>query len=48
VGAIIRKHDVLFPRGNAFVQPGDRIIVFAPSHEVSKIEKMLCVRPDFF
>lgn len=48
IGAIIRKENVFFPRGNALVQPGDRMILFAPSHEVGKIEKMLCVRPDFF
>jgi trk system potassium uptake protein len=48
VGAIIRKDDVVFPRGNAMVYAGDRIIIFAPSHEVRKIEKMLCVRPDYF
>jgi trk system potassium uptake protein TrkA len=48
VGAIIRQNEVIAPRGNTVIEPNDHVILFAARSAISKVEKMLLVRPDFF
>lgn len=48
IGAIVRRNEVIFPRGQTAIQAGDRLILLAPAREISRIERMLCIRSDFF
>ena len=40
IGAIVRKNEVIIPHGDDIIQPEDKIIIFALSSDVSKIEKI--------
>lgn len=40
IGAIVRKDEVIIPHGNDVIQPRDRIIIFALSSDIKKIEKI--------
>ena len=40
IGAIVRKDEVIIPHGNDVIQPKDRIIIFALSSDIKKIEKI--------
>jgi trk system potassium uptake protein TrkA len=40
IGAIVRKNEVIIPHGNDIIQPKDRIIIFALSSDIKKIEKI--------
>lgn len=48
VGAIVRDGKVISPRGATVMQAGDRVILFAASAAVKKVEKMFSVRLEFF
>jgi trk system potassium uptake protein TrkA len=48
LAAIIRQDDIIIPSGNSVIEPGDRIIIFANKNAVSKIEKFLMVKLEFF
>ncbi|MDQ7785340.1 MAG: Trk system potassium transporter TrkA [Desulfomonilaceae bacterium] len=48
LGAVERGRDFFIPDGNAVIQPGDRIIVFATRHAIPKVEKLITVSPNFF
>ncbi len=48
VGAIIRDNDVIMPHAGTVIKEKDVIIMFATTNVVSKIEKMLCVRLEYF
>lgn len=48
LGAIVRDGQVISPRGNTVVQPKDRVVLFAASDSVRKVEKMFSVRLEFF
>jgi trk system potassium uptake protein len=41
IGAIIRDGAVIFPRGDDFLQPGDRVIMVADSKRVAELERVL-------
>lgn len=40
IGAIVRKNEVIIPHGNDIIQPEDKIIIFALSSDIKKIEKI--------
>ncbi|HXP96527.1 MAG TPA: Trk system potassium transporter TrkA [Telmatospirillum sp.] len=48
LGAIVRQGKVISPRGTTVVQSGDRVVLFAESDAVRKIEKMFSVRLEYF
>ena len=48
IGAVVRAGQVISPRGNTVVQANDRVILFAPSDAVKKVEKMFSVRLEYF
>jgi trk system potassium uptake protein TrkA len=48
LGAVVRDGAVISPRGNTVVRAGDRVILFASSDAVKKVEKMFSVRLEYF
>lgn len=48
VGAIVRHGQVISPRGNTVVRNKDRVILFAASESVRKVEKLFSVRLEYF
>jgi len=48
VGAIVRDGQVISPRGGTIIEPNDRVVLFAASDAVRKVEKMFSVRLEFF
>jgi trk system potassium uptake protein TrkA len=48
LGAIVRAGTVISPRGSTIVQANDRVILFAATSAVKKIEKMFSVRLEYF
>ncbi|MCH2395441.1 Trk system potassium transporter TrkA, partial [Oceanibaculum sp.] len=48
VGAILRDDELVVPRGDTRIQAKDRIILFAASNAVKKVEKLFSVRLEYF
>jgi trk system potassium uptake protein TrkA len=48
LGAVVRGGTVISPRGATVVQAGDRVVLFAASEAVKKVEKMFSVRLEYF
>ncbi|MCB2102325.1 MAG: Trk system potassium transporter TrkA [Rhodobacterales bacterium] len=48
VGAIVRNGDVISPRGNTVIQAKDRVVLFATSDAVRKVEKLFSVQLEYF
>ena len=48
IGAVVHNGQVISPRGSTVVQAGDRVILFATSDAVKKVEKMFSVRLEYF
>jgi trk system potassium uptake protein TrkA len=48
LGALVRDGKVISPRGDTSVQTKDRVVLFAASEAVRKVEKMFSVRLEFF
>mgnify|MGYP002725591337 CR=1 FL=1 len=48
VGAVVRGNEIITPRGNTVVLVGDRVVMFAASDEVRKVEKMFSVQLEYF
>ena len=48
VGAIIRDGQVIVPRPQTVIEGGDRIILFAATEAVRKVEKLFSVRLEYF
>ena len=48
IGAIVRDGQVISPRGDTVIEPNDRVVLFAASDAVRKVEKMFSVRLEFF
>jgi trk/ktr system potassium uptake protein len=46
--SVVRKENIIIPSGDTVVEPGDKIIIFAKRQAVSKIEKLLTVKLEFF
>jgi trk system potassium uptake protein TrkA len=45
---IIRAGNIEIPSGESIIEPDDRIIIFAKRQVISKIEKILSVKLEFF
>ncbi|MBI3754919.1 MAG: Trk system potassium transporter TrkA [Deltaproteobacteria bacterium] len=49
IGAVVKENGaVVIPEGETLIQPGDKVIIFTLAKTVSKIEKMLLVKPEYF
>jgi len=48
ITGIIRDDQVIIPRGDSVIEPGDKIIIFAMRQAIPKIEKILSVKLEFF
>jgi len=48
VGAVVRNGQVISPRGNTVVQANDRVVLFATSDAIRKVEKLFSVRLEYF
>lgn len=48
LGVILRGDDVIVPRGDTEIRANDRVILFAATEAIKKVEKLFAVRLDFF
>ncbi len=48
LGAVVRGGQVISPRGSTVVQAGDRVVLFATTDAIKKVEKMFSVRLEYF
>ena len=48
IGAIFRKDEIIIPRGDTVIRPGDRLIIFALLQVLPKLEKLLTVKLEYF
>ena len=48
VGAIVRDGQVISPRGGTVVQAHDRVVLFAASEAIRRVEKLFSVRLEYF
>jgi trk system potassium uptake protein TrkA len=48
VAGIIREKTIIIPTGESVIQPNDRVIIFARKEAISKIEKILSVKLEYF
>jgi trk system potassium uptake protein TrkA len=48
VGAIVRGHETIIPKGDSVILPKDRLIIFALRKVVPKLERLLTVKLEFF
>ncbi len=48
IGAIVRGQRVILPRGDTTIRAGDRVIIFAASTAVKKVERLFSVKLEFF
>jgi trk system potassium uptake protein TrkA len=48
IGAVIRKGQVITPRGTSIVEGGDRIVLFAAKSAIKQVEKLFSVRLEYF
>lgn len=48
IGAVVRKGEVIIPRGNTEFKAGDRVIMLAMSDTVKAVEQLFSVRLEFF
>ena len=48
VAGIIHEEMIIVPTGDSVIQPNDRVIIFARKEAISKIEKILAVKLEYF
>jgi trk system potassium uptake protein TrkA len=48
VGAIMRGDEIIIPRGNSIVFPGDHVVIFTLRSAIPQVEKILTVKLDYF
>jgi trk system potassium uptake protein len=48
VTGIIRGDNITIPSGESVIEPGDRIIIFAQRSAISRVEKILMVKLEYF
>jgi trk system potassium uptake protein TrkA len=48
IGAIVRNGQVISPRGGTVIQSRDRVVLFAASESVRKVERLFSVRLEYF
>ncbi|MFZ1426280.1 MAG: Trk system potassium transporter TrkA [Geminicoccaceae bacterium] len=48
VGAVVRKGQVIMPRGDTVIRGGDRVVLAARKDMVKRVEQLFAVRLDYF
>ena len=48
LGAIVRKGEMICPRGSSIIQAQDRVIMFAAADVIRKVEKLFSVQLEYF
>jgi trk system potassium uptake protein len=48
VGAVVRKGEVIMPRGDTLIRGGDRVVLAARKDMVKRVEHLFAVRLDYF
>lgn len=48
VGAVVRKGEVIVPRGDTLIRGGDRVVLAARKDMVKRVEQLFAVRLDYF
>jgi trk system potassium uptake protein TrkA len=48
IGAIVRGNRIVIPRGETVVRAGDRVVIFATTNAVKKVERLFSVKLEFF
>jgi trk system potassium uptake protein TrkA len=48
IAGIIHEESIIVPTGDSVIQPDDRVIIFARKEAISKIEKILAVKLEYF
>jgi trk system potassium uptake protein len=48
VGAVVRKGQVIMPRGDTLIRGGDRVVLAARKDMVKRVEQLFAVRLDYF
>ncbi len=48
IGAIVRDNELIVPKGDSIVQPGDHVIIFALANAIARVEKMLMVKLEYW
>ena len=48
VGAILRRDEVIIPRGRTLIRAGDRVVLFSMASVLKRVEQMFAVRLEFF
>jgi trk system potassium uptake protein TrkA len=48
IGALIRRAEVIIPRGDTVIKPRDRVVTFVAKHAIKKFEQLFAVRMEFF
>ncbi|MGE4562222.1 MAG: TrkA C-terminal domain-containing protein, partial [Rhodospirillales bacterium] len=48
LGAIVRDGEMICPKGSTIVQAKDRVVLFATSEVIRKVEKMFAVQLEYF
>lgn len=48
IGAVVRRDDIIIPRGDTVIRPKDRLIIFTLRRAVPQLEKFLTVKLEYF
>ena len=48
IGALVRGGEIIIPRGDTVIMPGDRLIIFTLRKVLPKLEKLLTVKLEYF
>jgi trk system potassium uptake protein len=48
VGAIVRGEEIIIPKGDSIVMPHDRLLIFSVRDSLSRLEKLLTVKLEYF
>lgn len=48
IGAVVKDEKVLLPDGETVVKPGDKVVIFALTKVIPKVEKAVTVKPEYF
>jgi len=48
IGAVVRGEEVIIPGGDDVILPDDRVVIFALQSAISKVEKTLMVKLEYF
>jgi trk system potassium uptake protein TrkA len=48
VGAVVRKGEVIMPRGDTLIRGGDRVVLAARKDMVRRVQQLFAVRVDYF